>query len=256
MNKSQRIEIAAIIIVALLAFGLQIPYLGFFQDDWNFVFYYSVHGIRGLFEFTTVDGRPGASWIYGLGFALLGYKPALWQFFTLLLRVLTTLTGLAILNNLWPQRKYGNFVASIFFLMYPFYTLQPLAVTYSAHWMAYLLYGLSVFLMIRAIQKPEKFLLYTIPAVLCTFIHLLTEEYFVGLEILRPFIAWFVLATRESISLSNKLKKTLSNWLPYLLVLIFFVYGVAWFCQKQLCKMIPWQHLMTPDKVCSPWLVI
>jgi hypothetical protein len=209
--------------MALLAFGLQIPWLGFFQDDWNFVFYSSVRGAQGMLEYLVRDGRPGATWVYALGFAMLGYEPARWQFFTLFLRVLTTITFWMILNNAWPRRTYGNLIASIFFLAYPFYTLQPQAVTYAMHWMAFLLYGISVFLMMRAVQKPEKYLWFSIPAIICTCAHLFTIEYFVGLELLRPFILWFLISSRGKLSFAKTVQKVFMTWLPYLLILAFFV---------------------------------
>ena len=112
MTKTHRIDIITIVAIGLLAFGLQIPWLGFFQDDWNFVFLSSARGAQGLLEFLTIDGRPGAVWVYILGFAVLGYKTALWQAFSLLLRVLTTINFWMVLKSLWPERRYGNLVAS------------------------------------------------------------------------------------------------------------------------------------------------
>ena len=225
MGKTQRIDLITIITVSLLAYGLQIPWLGFFQDDWNFVFYSSARGAQGLLEYSLVDGRPGGAWVYILGFAILGYKTALWQFFSLFLRVLTTIIFWFILKDLWPQRRYGNLIASIFFLTYPFFTLQPLAVSFALHFMAYFLYSLSIFLMIKALDKPEKYLQFSIPAILCTFVHLFTVEYFVGLEMLRPLIIWFLVARREKTAPRETLRKVFITWLPYLFALIFFV---AW----------------------------
>src|SRR5687767_2700451 len=98
MHKARNaIDIITITVMGALAFGLQIPTLGFFQDDWNFVFYSSARGPQALLEFLLQDGRPGATWVYTLGFAVLGYKPAFWQFFSILLRVLTAINVWMIL---------------------------------------------------------------------------------------------------------------------------------------------------------------
>jgi hypothetical protein len=223
MSKAHRRDILTIIVIALLAFGLQIPWLGFFQDDWNFVFYSNRLGSQGLLEFLLRDGRPGAAWVYDLGFALLGYQPAYWQAFTLLLRVLTTIVFWMILNKIWPSRRYGNLVAAVFFLAYPFFTLQPLSVAYAPHFMAYLLYALSVYFMILALLSPGKYLLYTIPAVLLAFLQLFTVEYFIGLELLRPVILWYLIARQEHQAWQKTLKQVFLAWLPYLLTLSFFV---------------------------------
>jgi hypothetical protein len=225
MSKAHRRDILTIVVIALLAFGLQIPWLGFFQDDWNFVYYSNALGPQGLLGLLLLDGRPGAAWLYDLGFSLLGYKPAVWQALSLSMRVSTTIVFWMILSKLWPGRRYGNLVAAIFFVAYPFFTLQPLAVTYAYIFTAYLLYALSIFFMIQAVLKPEKYLLYTIPAVLFTFLHLFTVEYFVGLEFLRPLVLWFVLARRETGSRRELVRKVLLAWLPYLLTFGFFL---AW----------------------------
>lgn len=215
----------AIIAMGGLAFGLQIPWLGYFQDDWNFVFYSSARGPQGLLEFLILDGRPGAAWIYIPGFAILGYKPALWQFFAIALRIATAINFWLILKSLWPQRRYGNLIAAVFFLTYPFFTLQPLSVAYAPHLAAYFLYTLSMFLMIKAIEKPEKYLLYTSIALISTFVHLFTVEYFVGLEILRPLVIWFLLSRDQKRIEVAKFQKFFILWLPYLLALMFFT---AW----------------------------
>lgn len=223
MTKSNRSDIILLTLVGVLAFGVQVPTLGFFQDDWNFVFYWSARGAHGLLDFLTVDGRPGALWVYMLGFSVLGYKPMLWQLFSIILRILTTIIFWLILKTFWPSRRYSNLIVSIFFLTYPFFTLQPLAVTYSQHFMTYFLYALSILLMMRAIQRPEKYLLFSIPAVLLTFIHLFTNEYFVGLELLRPVIIWALLPSQKEKSRGKTLLKVLKAWFPYLLILLTFV---------------------------------
>jgi hypothetical protein len=232
MSKAFHRDILTIVVIALLAFGLQIPWLGFFQDDWNFVFYSSSLGSRGLLGLLLLDGRPGAAWLYDLGFSLLGYKPAVWQALALSARVLTTVVFWMILSKLWPRRRYGNLVAAIFFLVYPFFTLQPLSVTYAYIFTAYLLYAVSIFFMIQAVLKPEKYLLYTIPAVLFTFLHLFTVEYFVGLEFLRPLLLWFALSRKETISRREMIKKVLLAWLPYLLTFVFFLAWRSFFLPK------------------------
>lgn len=223
MNKAHRIDMLTIIAMGVLAFGLQIPWLGYFQDDWNFVFNSSARGPQGLLEFLILDGRPGAAWIYIPGFALLGYKPFLWQLFGVALRIATALSFWLILRSLWPERRYGNLIAAIFFLAYPFFTLQPLSVAYAPHLAAYFLYGLSMLLMIKSIQHPEKYLFYTSIAVISTFVHLFTVEYFVGLEILRPLAIWFFVSREQQRTRIEKFQKLFVIWLPYLLALIFFV---------------------------------
>ena len=137
----------------ILAFGLLIPKLGFFQDDWNFVFNSYAFGSKGIADFLRYDGRPFAAWVFDSGFALLGFKPIYWHIAELLIRWLTAYTLWLVFRTIWPNYKWQTLTASLLFVLYPFFTLQPLAVTYTLHWTGYLLYALSIYFMLRAQTK-------------------------------------------------------------------------------------------------------
>ena len=126
ITKETTRDVLTIVTMGYLAFGTQILWLGYFQDDWNFVYFSSTSGARGIFEFLVADGRPGASWVYWAGFFLLGYKPGGWQFFSISLRILIAINFWFVLRNLWPSQRFGNLIVSVIFLTYPFFTLQPL----------------------------------------------------------------------------------------------------------------------------------
>lgn len=223
MTKSAKFEIILILLAGIMAYGLQIPFLGFFQDDWNFVFYYSMKGTEGLMELMTIDGRPGGVWVYSLGFSLSNFDPALWQAFAITFRILTAITALFILNRLWPERRNVNLTTAIIFLLYPFFTLQPLSISFAQHYVAYFLLGLSFLCTIAAVERPERYLWYTFPAVILTLAHLFTVEYFVGLELLRGIVIWVFVSRRPSRKAGSQLGKTALIWLPYLIMLAFFV---------------------------------
>ena len=226
----------AILVAGLLAFGLQIPSLGLYQDDWHFVHYGSAAGARGMLEFLTMDGRPTAAWVYALGYPLLGFSPLHWHVLSLTLRLVTVLLVWSTLKTLWPGRTRTNLIATFFFLLYPFFTLQPQAVVYAEHWTSYALFAASLLLMMRAIQNPKRYLPYTALAILAETLHLFTVEYFVGLELLRPFVIWMMgnvvqSGTPQSGNLEGyhpappeRAKRLAQLWLPYLLVLLLFLY--------------------------------
>jgi hypothetical protein len=220
----------------IFAFGLQLPSLGFFQDDWHFIHYGSAAGARGMLDFLTMDGRPTATWVYALGFPLLGFSPLPWHVLSLTLRLVTVILAWRVLQTLWPERTRANQIAAFFFLLYPFFTLQPQAVVYTEHWISFALFLASMLWMLCAIQNPKRWLPYTALAVLATTLQLFTVEYFVGLELLRPFVIWLMLSnversgtpqspnTAEYHSAPQKLKRVALTWLPYLLILLLFLY--------------------------------
>ena len=203
----------------VLAFGLLIPRLGYFQDDWNYVINHYLFGSKGIEDFLNYDGRPVASWVYILGFSILGYKPIFWHIAALLLRWLTATVLWKLLSFIWPNNKWQNMVAALIFLLYPFFTLQPLAVAYSMHWSGYLLFALSIYLMLLA--QRNRFWLYTSLALLTQALHLFTLEFYAGIDLLRPVFLWLVLSS-ANLSTREKLSSTLRKWIPYLVVFILF----------------------------------
>jgi len=204
----------------ILAFGIFIPKLGYFQDDWNFVFNYYTFGSKGLANFLSYDGRPYAVWIFDTGFRLLGFHPIYWHITELLLRCMTGYVLWLVFRFLWPNHKWQPLTASLIFILYPFFTLQPLAVTYTLHWTGYLLYSLSIYFMLRA--QTNRFWSFTILALITQAAHLLTLEYYAGIELVRPIFLWIVVSSFGNLPNREKLKITLRRWMPYLVIFIIY----------------------------------
>lgn len=212
----------ALLAAMLLAYGLLIPWLGFYQDDWHHVYYAYARGTGSLWELLNYDGRPFAAWVYMTGFSLLGFNPVAWQISTLLLRWLTVSFIWAVFEQLWPERTRQNFTAALLFALYPFFVIQPLSVAYALHWSGYLLYALSIWLMLLAAKEPRGLIPFTTLALLAEAAHLFTLEYFAGIELLRPILLWFVLSDESG---RKKAGRVLRRWLPYLLVFgIYFIW--------------------------------
>ena len=89
----------ALLGISLLAFGVLIPWLGFYQDDWHHVFYYSQGGAEGLKNYLFTDSRPFSYLIYVPLFKLLGLNPIGWQIYALVTRFLIVFTFLASFSS-------------------------------------------------------------------------------------------------------------------------------------------------------------
>ena len=76
-----------LLVVTVLAYGLLIPFLGYYFDDWP-VIWMTKNG-SDFWEFYTYD-RPFSAWTYVLTAPLFGLRPLGWHVFTLLLRWLTS----------------------------------------------------------------------------------------------------------------------------------------------------------------------
>jgi len=203
----------------ILAYGLLIPQLGYFQDDWSVIFNHYLFGKQGIIDLMSQDGRPFSIWLYLIGFNILGYRPVLWHISALIARWLAVVTMWFVFKCLWPKSGWQNLIAALFFALYPFFTLQPLAATFVLPWTGYLLYGLSILFMLQSLKK--RFWIYTILALITQAMHLFTLEFYSGIELLRPVLLWIILGSNE-FSRREKLKTTLVKWTPYLIVFVLF----------------------------------
>lgn len=206
-----------------LAFGLVIPSLGIYQDDWIFVYNAYVRGPQGLWEFLNADGTPFSSLMNIALFNVLGVKPLYWHVAALIARWLTVVAFWLVLRQIWPANPLQNFFASILFAIYPFFILQPLAFTFLHVWIAYFFLGLSLYWMILAVRRPERFWPYFILSLVAGVVTNLTLEYFMGWEFVRLLILWLVLRDRES-NLRLRLIQAGKLWLPYLVIFGLYVW--------------------------------
>lgn len=208
---------AALFLLCLIAFGVFIPFLGYYWDDWEPVQVLRLYGLPEMWNYFRAD-RPLSAWTYFVSAPILGTSPWAWQAFAVALRYLTALAMGWSLSRLWPERRRDLVVVTALFAVYPIFMQQGIAVSYHQHWMGFLLYFLSVGCMLQAAQRPEKGWLFHLLGVLAAAAHLAIFEYFAGLEVLRPVLLGVLFARQEK-EPRQRLRGTLLNWLPYLVVI-------------------------------------
>lgn len=222
----------AFFVLCILNFGLLIPNLGFYMDDWHYVFYAKLKGIESLPELLLYDSRPNAAWLYTFAFRLLGFNPLAWHIFALLSRLLTVCVFWIFLRTLWPDRKTESIYISLLFAIYPFFMLQPFAVGSTHHWFGFFIFNLSLILMALSIQANDyKKWIFISLALILEAIHLFTSEYFAGLALIRLVILWIIISRSENV-LSQKIFRVLTNWFPYLVILGMYFYWRIFFFEN------------------------
>jgi hypothetical protein len=210
-------------LVMLAAYGLYLFNLGFYWDDWQVVFLSRFKDFSVFWSYFLFD-RPVSAWTYLVTVPLLGMAPLAWQVFTLLMRWAATLAFVWALNGVWPRHTWQVRWMGLLLAVFPGFSQQTISVAYSQHFITYALFTLSLGLMVWSIRRPRRFWLLMPLSLLTALAHMLTMEYFVGLELLRPFLLWFLIRTQEE-KPARQVKRTLLAWLPYLGVLaVFFFY--------------------------------
>lgn len=207
----------ALLAACVLAFGLLIPWLGYYHDEWHFIYYHAIRGAQGLVDLFTYDGHPLAVWSYIISFDLLGVGPLGWHIYALLWRWLAVSLFWLCLDRLWPDRKRFTFIAALLFAVYPIFVLQVLPISYFEVWISFFLLWLSFYWMLEAVRQPHRFWLFTALAIAAKFGHMFTSEYTWGLELIRPLFIWFFLPTK--MPWREKLIKAIQICLPYFILL-------------------------------------
>lgn len=213
--------------VMLITYGLQLTRLGFYWDDWQALYLSRFASASAFWNFFLSD-RPISSWTYILTMPILGLHPLAWQIFTLLMRWLSVMGFVWALSSVWPQQRWQVRWMGLLLAVYPGFSQQAISVAYSQHFISYALFTLSLAGMLAAIRNPQKYWVFTPLAFLASLLHMLTMEYFVGLELLRPLLLGFIFWSGK-LNWRAVLKKVAIHWLPYLAALALFgIYRFAW----------------------------
>lgn len=202
-------------LLVLLAYGLLIPWLGFYWDDWAFAW---IGKFLGPAEFLPAFApfRPFIAPLFVLTTNLLPPIPVVWQIFGLLIRFLSGLAAWWTLNQIWRERKAQNLTVSLLFLVFPGYSQQWVALTHiNQEWVYLIAYLLSIGLTASALHNPGKTKTHTTLALLLLFWGLFPTEYFLGMEAIRLLVIYFGV---EASNFRLRVKATAKRWLPYLLL--------------------------------------
>ncbi len=208
-------------IVAFLSYGLFSFQHGYYWDDWAFAWTREHLGFEGLTNQFSANRPVRAYWEGALSF--LGASPAHWQIYTLLMRWIASITLLWVLNLLWAEKRTQNALTAFFFLLYPGFTQQNLAITYQFFWTLHTLYFISLALMVSALRQTKFRILKLSTSVLLTVYSLFGLEYFFGIELLRALFIWIALTSIYP-DLKERFQKTLTFYAPYLIATIGYLY--------------------------------
>jgi tetratricopeptide (TPR) repeat protein len=212
----------ALFFFCVISFGVLIPWLGFYWDDWPAIWYLHVFGPSGFGDVFAVD-RPLLGWLFTITTPWLGTSAAAWQVFGIITRWLSVLAFWWFLRALWPSNPSQTAWAALLFAVYPGFKQQFISVTYSHTWILATTFLLSLGIMAWSFRKKELFWLLMAGSWVLSAYTLYSVEYFFGLELLRPVFLW-VMISETMDSFAQRLKRTLLLWIPYTLVIISFLF--------------------------------
>ena len=218
-----RSQPAVLLLLCFLAYGLLINRLGFYWDDWPWVWLSHVYGPQGMLQIDQ-QFRPLAGVILYWGALLAGTAPLGWQILNLLYRWSTGLALWWLVRQLWPRQGQRAVWVAFLFLVYPGFQQQFISVNSSRHILPLAVFFLSLGLMVRAARQPRLAAGWWGASILTMILAMLSTEYYFGLEFARPVVLWLALAEREPRP-AQRFKLALAGWAAFLLVLsVLFVW--------------------------------
>ena len=142
--------------ICIAAYGLLIPWLGFYSDDWIFIWAFNKMGPDGLTRYFATN-RPFLGVLMRLTMPIVGIAPWRWQVFALLVRWLSGLSAWWLLRLTWPRKDTLAAWTAVLICVYPGSVSQPVALTGSHLFLVLTLLFSSFALNILAIRNPAKF---------------------------------------------------------------------------------------------------
>jgi len=206
----------ALLLICLVAYIPMIYRLGFYWDDWPSIWFLHFWGPSG-FQAGFASDRPLLAWVFMLTTPIFGESTIAWQYFSIFTRWLVSLAWWWTLSGLWPERPRQVFWTAVLLAVYPGFTQQYIAVTYSNAFLVFALFVLSFGSMIWAYRVRQSgdtkhrgdtehrgnqihnrksstvwfWLLITFSLLASAFSMFITE-YFFGLELLRPVLLFML----------------------------------------------------------------
>lgn len=206
----------ALLGLCCVCYGIIIHKLGHYWEDWVFLWAYQLDGIDGVRAAFAGD-RPLAGTVRGFFTLLLGYSPFNWHLLALIARWLCSVAVFFIARGLWPDRKTEALVIASFFAVYPGFVLQPISITFGLLLLQYAIFLFSLAAMIWAQRDPGRYWPLSVAAVLSCAASVAYNEYFIGLELLRPVLLWMALAGAAPYG-TARLALAARRWSPYLAI--------------------------------------
>jgi hypothetical protein len=204
--------------LGVLAYGLMAPLMGFYWDDWPWIWLYKLDGLRGLAQIDQ-QFRPLAGEILALSGLLAGTRPLGWQALNLLFRWASAAAFWWMLVQIWPRHMRRAAAAAFLVLVYPGFTQQFIAVNSSRHILPLVFFCLSIGFMAWSLRDRRRFAWLTAASIGTAMLAFFSTDYYYGLELIRPLVIWIVLLRRPEPP-RQRLERTLVGWTPYLLLLL------------------------------------
>ena len=216
--------------IAVLAYGILAPQLGFYWDDLPISWIRYELGPEAMTRYFSTNRPVWGVW-YGFLTRFIPHHPLPWQILALFWRWLSSFLVWGIIRQLLPNKKGLALTIGLLFLLYPGFNQQPVSFVYGYHFTVYSFFLFSVLTMLWAIKRTRFAKLFLTLGLLTSAANLVMGEYFFALDLMRPFILW--IAFQHLPDLKERFRRVILAWFPYLIVFFTAVLGRAFIFNNQ-----------------------
>jgi hypothetical protein len=216
---SIRTVLATFFFVTILAYGIFVPWLGYYGDDWPGIYNLVTGGLPAMVDYQSFD-RPIWGWISGIEHQVIGDRPVGWHIYAALTRYVSAIALWFLCRQIWPKRQIEGAAVALLFLVYPGILQESRGFTYGTIWLQLALFIFSLVLMVKSVRTKQYKITLMMMAVLIAGASWSINEYFMGLELLRPFILWVVISEQ-----TDKPLRRVQSVINYLVLFIITIFG-------------------------------
>lgn len=219
-------EILLLVLIAGLTYLPRIGEMGYYRDDWYFLYDALVIGPRALIEIA-LHTRPIRGPLYALYFSLFGLDPLPYHIVMYLTRLLGGLGALWLFNLIWTRQRRANFFMAALFVLFPGFLWWVAGFEFQPYVLSVGLQAFSIAFTLKAISSESmpKRLGWTVAALLSGWTYLALVEYAIGMEAFRLICVYlYVRRGNPQLNLVSSAVQTLKRYAPHLLIPLVFLF--------------------------------
>lgn len=212
-----------LLLIMVAAYNMMIKNIGYYYDDWEGVFLQRQdYSFSQIWNYFLID-RPFSTLVHFVLNPILGAKPANWRITGMLVNWAAVLFLVKSLLQIWPKRVMEIGWIGLLLAVYPGITRQFVIRTSMVHYISLLLFTISIWLMIKAVQERRLRWWLIAFSLASSLLQMLIVEYFAGLELIRVLVLYYLFKIEGKAS-RKAIKDAILYWIPYLLIFAVFIF--------------------------------
>ncbi len=212
------IQILFIIAITFIAHGLFLPWLGFYGDDWGFLW---LSYQAKTPELLITKSRFFLPELFSLISSFLPALPITWHLFYLIIFFLSVVNNWILQRMLWRGDTRKIMLISLLYALYPGALMSMQPVTYWFLFFQCNLLFISFWMMLKSLESAKLNWFFAAGSLLLSSFNLALTEYYYFLDLLRiPILYFYFQRSTENANFPKKM--ILKQYLPYFFVFMVF----------------------------------